>query len=100
MGANNGTGQPYWFRCSQCRSTVRGSDGGWAGDVDLTGRRRPHRGKVGARITSIDREYACRSCGHVGWSAHLDLCIKAGDHRYLQIRDGEAFLPSYARGTA
>lgn len=94
MGSNNGTGQPNWFRCSKCRSTLWGArNDGWASQVELTGRKRPHRGKVGARITHIDREYRCRSCGHVGWSAHIDLCDKAGDHRYLMIKDGVEYLP-------
>lgn len=98
MGANNGTGQPNWFRCSRCRSTLRGGrNGGWAEDAELTGRRRSHRGKVGARITHIDREYRCSYCGHVGWSAHIDLCDKAGDHREALWRDGEIYLPGYAR---
>lgn len=96
MGSNNGTGQPYWFRCSKCRSTVRG--GHKTGyDVLLTGRKREHRGKVGARITHIDREYVCLDCGHYGWSAHIELCDYAGDHRYLMFKDGKLHLPSYAR---
>ena len=97
MGSNNGTGQPYWFRCSKCRSTIRGGDGGWLGDAELTGRRREHPGKRGARITGIAREYRCRSCGHVGWSAHIDLCHKMGDHHYARWENGEIVLPSYAR---
>lgn len=97
MGANNGTGQPNWFRCSKCRSTLRGSKGGWAGDVTLTGRRRPHSGKAGARNSYIDREYECGSCGHVGWSCHIELGYKAGDPRELMLKDGEPVLPSWAR---
>lgn len=95
MGSNNGTGQPNYFRCSKCRLTVRGPRHGW--DVTLTGRRRAHRGKRGARITGIDREYACNDCGHVGWSAHIDLCDRMGDHRYHEWRDGALHLPSYVR---
>lgn len=97
MGSNNGTGQPYWFRCSKCRSTIRGGNGGWAGDVTLTGRKRPHRGKAGARNSFIDREYTCMTCGHVGWSCHVDLADKAGDHRDLMIKDGVEVLPSWAK---
>lgn len=95
MGSNNGTGQPNWFRCSKCRTTLRSRDGGWR--ATLTGRKRPHRGKVGARITFVDREYTCDTCGHVGWSAHIDLCRQAGDNRYLQIKNGVESLPNYAR---
>lgn len=96
MGSNNGTGQPNWFRCSKCRSTLRGGNGGWAGDVKLTGRKRPHRGKAGARNTFIDREYCCNTCGHTGWSCHVDLARKAGDHLELMIKDGVEVLPSWA----
>jgi hypothetical protein len=97
MGSNNGTGQPYWFRCSKCRSTTRGGSGGWSADVTLTGRRRPHRGKAGARNSFIDREYECGDCGHVGWSCHVDLAYKAGESPDLQIKDGEDYLPSWGR---
>lgn len=97
MGSNNGTGQPYWFRCSQCR--VHGSRlvGGWAADVTLTGGKRPHRGKAGQRNSFIDREYTCGSCGHKGWSCHIDLAFKAGDHRYLQIKDGVESMPTWVK---
>ncbi len=99
MGSNNGTGQPYWFRCTKCRSTLNASRGGFAGDVDLTGRkRRVKSNKGGARVTPIMREYRCRNCGHVGWSRHIDLAKKAGEHRYLDMdKDGNLVLPSYAR---
>ncbi len=98
MGANNGTGQPNFFRCSKCRSTLRGGrNTGWAGCVNLTGRKRPHRGKAGARNSFIDREYVCQDCGHVGWSCHIDLAYKAGDHQDLQIKDGVEVLPSWSR---
>ena len=98
MGSNNGTGQPNWFRCSKCRSTVSGSRGGWANDVELTGRKQRFVGKGGARVTHIRREYRCGSCGHVGWSRHIDLADKAGESRDLMMHaDGTLYLPSYAR---
>lgn len=96
MGANNGTGQPYWFRCSKCRMRGDRNDG-WSGDVTLTGKIRPHRGKAGARNAHIDREYVCNSCGHKGWSCHIDLAHKAGDHPDLLMENGETYLPSWAR---
>jgi hypothetical protein len=42
--------------------------------VTLTGRERPYRrkGVMGSRSTHVSREYRC-SCGHVGWSNHVDL---------------------------
>ena len=98
MGANNGTGQPYWFRCSVCRRHGQ-RDHGWMGGVELTGRKRPHRGKSGARNSHIDREYRCLDCGHVGWSCHVDLAHKAGESPDLMMKDGETYLPSWARAS-
>jgi predicted RNA-binding Zn-ribbon protein involved in translation (DUF1610 family) len=96
MGANNGTGQPNWFRCSKCRRHGQRDDG-WAGGVTLTGRKREHVGKQGARNTYIDRQYRCDSCGHVGWSCHVDLAMKAGEHRELHLADdGSTYLPTWA----
>jgi hypothetical protein len=88
MGANNGTGQPFAFRCGRCRRT--GGNGGhynprtgrrehsrngWVGSVSLTGRKRPQRnqGRGGSRVSDEEREYECGDCGHVGWSRHSDL---------------------------
>lgn len=97
MGANNGTGQPNWFRCSKCRQRAMG-DTGWANCVTLTGRKRPHRGKAGARNSFIDREYTCLDCGHTGWSCHIDLAKLAGDHPDLMLdKSGEPFLPSWVK---
>lgn len=102
MGSNNGTGQPYWFRCSKCRSTVRGGDGGWSGQVELTGRKRRARSiHGGPRVCPIEREYRCLSCDHVGWSRHVDLADKAGESEYLMLDDdGNLHLPSYASKAA
>lgn len=90
MSRSAGTGSPVWFRCSKCRSTVRGSKGGWAGDVTLTGRERKtvsfrrRYSCLGTRSTCIDREYRCE-CGHVGWSNHIDLAFKVGAGRYDKL---------------
>lgn len=71
MSRSRGTGQPVWFRCSQCRR--HRAIGGFASDVSLTGRTRPKcDGNAGMRSTTTEREYKC-SCGHVGWSRHVDL---------------------------
>lgn len=78
MGANNGTGQPHFFVCPVERSTrivrILGPH-----RVELTGRtrdesrlRRKH-GRGGGRMSRTSREYRCLTCGHVGWSAHVDL---------------------------
>ena len=97
MGANNGTGQPYWFRCSKCRRHGQRNDG-WLGRVELTGRARRHRGKSGARNAHIDREYRCSDCGHVGWSCHVELADKAGESPDLLMRDdGSTYLPDWSR---
>jgi hypothetical protein len=99
MGSN-GTGQPNYFRCTKCRSTARGGDGGWSGQVELTGRKRRASSRHGgARVCPIEREYVCGSCGHRGWSRHVDLADKAGESKYLSIDEdtGELYLPSYAK---
>lgn len=81
MGRSAGTGSPVWFRCSRCRSTlVRNTHS----KVRLTGREKPmpeRRGStLGARSTRTLREYEC-SCGHIGWSNHMDLLQqKLGRH--------------------
>jgi hypothetical protein len=66
-----GTGSPVAFRCHVERSTLRR---GGEHRVKLTGRVRPYepRGPMGSRSTFVAREYEC-SCGHVGWSNHIDL---------------------------
>ena len=66
----SGTGQPISFRCAVAarefhrRSTEH--------VVELTGRTKKRRGPPGQRMTNVSREYRC-ACGHVGWSAHVDL---------------------------
>lgn len=77
MGQSAGAGSPVWFRCHRER---RGE--GLDHEITLTGRSRPSRGKRGSaqgtRSTARDREYTC-SCGHTGWSNHIDLARKAGE---------------------
>jgi len=69
---NAGAGRPNWFRCWACRrGKVRGAD---ELGVRLTGRVRSRR-RTTLRHGAIVREYECRRCGHVGWSAHQDLAI-------------------------
>lgn len=86
--SGGGTGQPLWFRCSQCRlrhgtneyfERKHGERSptqslGFIDRVRLTGRTKPtghHRGN--GRSTNTQREYRCLDCGHVGWSCHVDL---------------------------
>lgn len=79
MGRSAGAGSPVWFRCHACRSTLV-----YERDetVTLTGRTKPYPQRahhtLGARSTRTSYEYRC-SCGHVGWSNHVDLARMAGD---------------------
>lgn len=74
MGANNGTGQPYWFKCPKCR-TYRDPRAGL--DCVRTGRTRPltkaQRGKGGARVLQERHEFYCHTCQRYGWSRQKDL---------------------------
>ncbi len=78
MGANNGSGQPYFFMCHGCRR-IKGSlgysDKGSRLAVKLTGRKRyaNRGGNAGGRNSTHAREYKCSDCGHIGWSRHIDL---------------------------
>jgi hypothetical protein len=98
-GSNAGTGQPHFFRCPVERSTLNQHSHPRDHVITLTGRSKPYRAhRGGVRITPISREYIC-SCGHTGWSAHVDLARMAGENKYLRFNDkGEKVLPSYARG--
>lgn len=77
--AGQGTGQPNWFLCPVNRRA--NNDAYYAGRnypvkhrVELTGRTRPnHSRKIGGRTSPVVREYRCLTCGHVGWSNHIEL---------------------------
>jgi predicted RNA-binding Zn-ribbon protein involved in translation (DUF1610 family) len=74
MGANNGTGWPNHFRCSNCRKTRRYYQCGYVNDVTLTGKTKPYKGgNKGVRGSSTHFQYTCLTCGHTGWSRHNDL---------------------------
>lgn len=71
-GTNAGTGQPITFQCPMWRRqpygrrTVRHQ-------VKLTGRKRKRSRCTRGRMTKFLREFVCLDCGHLGWSAHVDL---------------------------
>ena len=71
MGANNGTGNPMYFACAKARKerSYREREGHV---VELTGRSKAAGRRGGIRNSDRSREYKC-SCGHVGWSRHVDL---------------------------
>jgi predicted RNA-binding Zn-ribbon protein involved in translation (DUF1610 family) len=90
--SGGGTGQPLFFRCSQCRlrhgtneyfERKRGERSptrnlGRLNRVKLTGKAKPtghNRGN--GRSTNAQREYRCLDCGHTGWSCHIDLAKAA-----------------------
>lgn len=79
QGDHVGTGVPLTFRCSKERL-----ERDWRGgnsrvearhaDIVRTGRTRraPNPGKGHPRKLPVSFEYVC-SCGHVGWSCHIDV---------------------------
>jgi predicted RNA-binding Zn-ribbon protein involved in translation (DUF1610 family) len=86
-GKGSGTGSPNFFRCTKCRSTLRYSEeNGY--DVTLTGRVRAHHPprSRGTRNAYVKVEYRCNSCGHVGWSSHIDIVERAGYGKHESLR--------------
>lgn len=83
MGRSAGPGSPVYFRCHACRSTLVNNT---TETVTLTGRSKPYPHRryhtLGIRSSYRSREYRC-SCGHVGWSNHIDLAYMAGEDRHL-----------------
>lgn len=74
-GTNAGTGCPIAFRCHQeRRHTIDPQrDPNYRNHtVHVTGRERPAGGNRNIRMDTVTREYVC-SCGHTGWSRHIDL---------------------------
>lgn len=82
MSGSAGTGSPLHFFCPRCRRQAGWREGGrgrgWK--VVRTGRTRPFKpGRLharGIRSTNTSHEYVCSDCGHVGWSAHVDVAGK------------------------
>ncbi len=82
MSRSAGPGSPITFMCAKCRSTLQPDrNRGRSDRVELTGRERPYRSSGysarGIRSTGVAREYRCLDCGHVGWSAHVDLARRS-----------------------
>lgn len=79
-GKNNGTGCPVSFRCWKCRREAShlklfgffSDKRGYYTSVELTGRETPY-ASASCRMDTVNREYRCLDCGHVGWSRHIDL---------------------------
>ena len=73
--AGYGTGYPVYFICAKlARRWPRSEVDYRMHEVTVTGRTRPtpRNGKGHPRKSWTTREYRC-SCGHVGWSSHVDL---------------------------
>jgi hypothetical protein len=80
MSQSAGAGSPVYFMCSSERKTYwRDRAEGLVRRhyVRLTGRKRPYKPQrhsaLGLRSDTTAREYECITCGHVGWSNHMDL---------------------------
>jgi len=80
MSRSAGTGSPVWFHCGAARRQ-RWHERQYT--VTLTGRTRPYRpprgSAIGTRSVFTAYEYVCDSCGHRGWSNHMDLAEQAKD---------------------
>lgn len=82
-----GAGSPVYFMCPKERRERNWARWGrytYSGEhrVTLTGATRPYRAPrgsaLGIRSDEVAREYTC-SCGHKGWSNHMDLARMAGE---------------------
>ena len=70
MSRSHGTGQPLRFKCSKQRRARRS---GRAHECWRTGKVRPARARIGGiRVMDHEVEYECATCGHVGWSRHVE----------------------------
>lgn len=79
MSRSAGAGSPISFVCPRERTAPRG---GPAHTQEVTGRVRRYHQKAGTslglRSMSAAVEFTC-SCGHQGWSNHVDLVVRAWD---------------------
>lgn len=70
------TGRPHTFLCPVYRREKRMDEPRSRHRTEPTGRSRKRRGRGSVRWGHVAYEYQC-SCGHVGWSRHPDLAVKA-----------------------
>lgn len=71
-----------WFHCAVFRREDRKTRDRSAHVISLTGRKRVMSiGNAGNRNSKHSREYKC-SCGHVGWSRHVDLEVVEATKAY------------------
>lgn len=84
MGKSAGPGSPVFFHCAKFRREGYKWRDSREHVIELTGRSKPYyAGKshaLGQRSSYKTREYRC-SCGHVGWSNHVDLARMAGEDK-------------------
>lgn len=79
-------GQPNWFQCSQCRKNKpwhpaidpKANRRGLLQNVTLTGRAKSvDDGHARGRSANTRFEYKCNDCGHVGWTRHCTVLMRA-----------------------
>ena len=66
---------PLTFRCTKCKVLRDRYDHHKGTNLIATGKTR--RRKQSGRYNVPQAEYKCRACGHVGWSSHTSIIIKA-----------------------
>ena len=73
MGQSAGAGSPAYFACPGERQSWRGE----RHDVQRTGMTRPYRAAryqaLGIRSLTTSHQYRCTTCGHEGWTNHMDI---------------------------
>lgn len=69
--AGYGTGYRLTFKCAKCRSFEYEATG------EVRRLTKSQRGTGHPRALRYRIGYVCRSCGHSGWSRHIDVEMKA-----------------------
>lgn len=90
MSRSHGTGYPMFFMCAKARQIWWQDSGRTTLErrqhvTELTGRTRPTKrnGKGHPRKSWTTFEYRC-TCGHVGWSSHIELERQAQRERIIE----------------